>query len=603
MTAAPEQDHPPSVADALADSIAQLTVTKAIRPPNQPIPGFRLPHADLLDAFIERLVRASAAILVYEATSIRDALPLPDLVQTEPAPEHLAIYEQIAETRTALQRLVDKAVVAGYRPAASLPVPRTEVGDELQRLTERIDALAAELNRARRPGFGGVAINLGPLSVDVDAMTALLGRMRRQQQQGRDLVDAAQIWTIAEALSRRSQALYVRLETAGIETAEALYELADRLAVLVAAVAAAARAILQKALAYAAGRAADRRSSGRRRPAQRVPRFDLAIDLGASSTRIYLRGAGLVFDQPSVVALRSTPRGKVLHAVGTEAAQMIGREPAGVETVKFLVRGAPVDEVSAQRALRHFLQQSGFRNGLGRAKALVTVETRSPEAHRRAVRSITSLAGLPKAAMIERARAAALGARLPIHGADAQVVVDVGGGSTDMAVFLEGRVMAARTTSAGGMAIDEAIREGLLRHYNLLIGPSTAERIKKILDEKKDGNIDVVGIDKMTSTPNRFSLQKEAVRSLVFDPLHNIVDNITSLIDEIHDEQRNKLQSLTVTGGGSLAPDLLPLISEMTGLRVDQASAPLTDTILGCGRLLDEAGHELVWTERSPGLD
>lgn len=591
----------PDIAGQVEDAIARLSAAKAIRPPNHPIPSYELPDALLLDSFVRRLQHATAGVVVYEATSIQNSIPLPDLSREAPSHEHLAIYDQIAQLRVSLQALSDKAVVAGYRPLKALPVPTSEVAPQMEEMKALLEDMKRDLRKAGRASFSGIAVSAGVISVDLRSVDALASRMLRQLRGERDEIDAAAVWETSEELAQLALELYVRYQTTSWAASDKVNALMDRLRGAIGKIGAVAQDILALAIAWRQKQPSlNGRATRPLRPVK-VPRFDLAIDLGCGTTRIYARGRGLILSEASLAAVRKRPTGSVMHAVGDEVRAMVGKTPRNIDTVQYLRRGGVYDEVVAKEALRFFLKKAGVASRFGTGRALVTIQTRGSATNRRGIEALLASAGLSRAALIDRPLAAALGAHADITQAEPHMVIDVGAGSSDVAIYEEGTMVIGRTAEVAAIDADEAIIEFLHRQENLIINYGALQRIKASLFERgPGGQIDLIGGDIMQGVPRQIIFTYEKLESATGPITKRIAEQVREVIEAAPASVRRKLNSATLVGGGALIPALAGDITNLTGLKMQIPDDPIGAGIRGCGRLLAETGLETFWSARGP---
>jgi rod shape-determining protein MreB len=591
-------DHGPDVAGALMDAVARLNAAKAMRPPNEPFENYQIPDPDLLASFMLRLTNANRRILVYEASSIREALVLPDLGAEPARQEHLAIYEQIAEMRASLQTVCDKAVVAGYGRVGVLTVPRSEVQEELRTITAAIETATKEIRKAARPGFGGVAVNLGPVAVDLKSVDALLSRLLAHLRKDRDEVDALAIWSTTEELERMALQLKVRLDTVGWSIGDASAAFISRLAALLVQIADAGRLVMIKATTRL-GLLPPGNPLGARVRARKVPRFDLAIDLGTSETRIWVRGRGVVLTEPTIVAVRRTAQGNKLHAVGAEAHKMVGRTPGNIVTIWPVRGGGVADLECAQQMLKYFVQRALDRRFVGSPRALVTVQGRGPEVHTRAAVETCSGAGLRRASAVERCLAAALGAELPIGKDQPCMIVEVGAGTTEIAVFAEHAVVASGIVLSGGNDFDGAVHNLLKHEYGLLTNVDAAEATKrKATDPTNGAGFTVMGRDIMQGVPRQVMVRPEKVFDATSSVSARIAAGVRSVLETVPQQLREQILGIALTGGASQTPSLAPAVAATCRRECVVVEDPATAAIRGCGRLLEEQGLDVIWSMR-----
>lgn len=318
---------------------------------------------------------------------------------------------------------------------------------------------------------------------------------------------------------------------------------------------------------------------------------DLAIDLGTANTVIYQRGRGVVLDEPSVVAVRTGTAD--LLAAGARAKEMVGRTPSSVTAIRPLRDGVISDAEVSERMLRWFVDQVAPSTIL-RPRVVVGVPSDITGVERRALEDATLRAGARRVYVIEEPMAAALGAGLPIHETAASMVVDIGGGTTDVAVISLGGVVSARSVRIGGDEIDEAIVAHVKGEYSLLLGERTAEHIKVTagsafpLREEVDER--VRGRDLATGLPKTVVINSAEVRRAIELPLHQIIDLVRGVLDVCPPELAGDIldRGITLTGGGALLRGLDQRLHHELGVPVTVAEDPLRAVARGAGRCVEE---------------
>jgi rod shape-determining protein MreB len=317
---------------------------------------------------------------------------------------------------------------------------------------------------------------------------------------------------------------------------------------------------------------------------------DLAIDLGTANTLVYARGRGIVLNEPSVIALNINT-GEVL-AMGHEAWQMIGRTPGYIQAVRPLRKGAITDFDITQRMIRLLLARAGISK-LNRPRVVICVPSAITEVERRAVTEAARRAGAADAQLIEQPLAAAIGAGLPINEPLGNMVVDVGGGTSETAVISLGGVVALRAIRTGGFDIDNSIQAYVKREYGIAIGERTAEDIKVAIgsawptsDEVK---AEVRGRDLMTGLPKTVILSPEEVRLAIDDEISAICESVIACLGEAPPELAQDLihQGIHLVGGGGLLSGLEHRLAHETGIPVHLVDAPLECVVLGAGRCIE----------------
>lgn len=324
---------------------------------------------------------------------------------------------------------------------------------------------------------------------------------------------------------------------------------------------------------------------------------DIAIDLGTANTLIYVPGRGVVLDEPSVIAIRGTNGQRTVIAVGAKAKQMIGRTPEGVEAIRPMRDGVISDFVAAEEMVRHFIQKAKRRIGVLRPRVIVCVPASSTPVERRAIYESTLAAGARKVMMIEEPVAAAIGAKLPIGEANGSMVVDIGGGTTDIAVLASGGIVKALSVRCAGNAMDEAVMRYVRRVHSLLIGEANAERIKIEAGTASRANgkaVDVVirGRDLKNGFPTEVVLRPSDVAEALSTPIDTIADAIQRTLEQIPPELAADVsdRGVCLTGGGALLHDLDVELAQRTGVEFFLAEHPQHSVINGCGLVL--ANHQ-----------
>ena len=322
---------------------------------------------------------------------------------------------------------------------------------------------------------------------------------------------------------------------------------------------------------------------------------DLAIDLGTANTLVYVRGNGIVLDEPSVVAVRRNGRGgnKVL-AVGQEAKMMLGRTPGHIEAIRPMKDGVIADFEVAEAMLRYFIKKANNRRTLIRPRVIVCVPSGITQVEKRAVRESAESAGAREVFLIEEPMAAAIGAGLPITEPTSNMVVDIGGGTTEVAVISLAGIVYSKSVRVGGDKMDEAILQYIKSKYNLLIGERSAELIKTTVgnahrDEKAE-HMQIKGRDLATGIPKIIGIDSDEVRQAIIEQLKTIVETVKSALEQTPPELAADIvdNGIVLTGGVALLKGLDSLLREETGLPITITEDPLTTVVLGSGKALDE---------------
>ena len=325
---------------------------------------------------------------------------------------------------------------------------------------------------------------------------------------------------------------------------------------------------------------------------------DLAIDLGTANTLIYVRGRGVVLDEPSVVAIRSQGGSngkKAIQAVGLEAKQMLGRTPGNITAIRPMKDGVIADFTITEQMLKFFIKKiHDSRMFSPSPRIIICVPCGSTQVERRAIRESAIGAGARQVFLIEEPMAAAIGADLPVAEATGSMVVDIGGGTTEVGVISLGGIVYAASVRVGGDKFDEAIINYIRRNYGMLIGESTAEQIKKTIGSAFPGSevreMEVKGRNLAEGIPRSFTISSNEILESLTEPLNSIVSAVKSALEQTPPELGADIaeKGMVITGGGALLRDLDRLLMEETGLPVIVAEDPLTCVVRGCGRALEE---------------
>lgn len=322
---------------------------------------------------------------------------------------------------------------------------------------------------------------------------------------------------------------------------------------------------------------------------------DLAIDLGTANTLIYQRGQGVVCNEPSVVAVQNdiTGRRRVV-AVGAEAKNMLGRTPEKINAIRPVKEGVIADFEITEQMLRHLIQRVHNRKALVRPRIIICVPHGITEVEKRAVRDSAESAGAREVYLIEEPMAAAIGAGLPVTEACGSMILDIGGGTTEIAVISLKGIVFSRSLRVGGDKMDEAIANYVKRRYNVLIGERTAEQIKiavgSVLPSGDGLKVEVRGRDLVQGVPKAIVVSEEEVRDALFEPVNQIIDLIRVALEKTPPELSADIvdRGITLTGGGALLRNLDKLISQETGLPVILVDDPLSAVVVGSGVVLDQ---------------
>lgn len=321
---------------------------------------------------------------------------------------------------------------------------------------------------------------------------------------------------------------------------------------------------------------------------------DLSIDLGTANTLIYVRDKGIVLNEPSVVSIRIHNGQKTVTAVGADAKRMLGRTPGNITAIRPLKDGVIADFQVTEKMLQHFIHKVHENSFIRPSpRVLVCVPCKSTQVERRAIRESVMGAGAREVRLIEEPMAAAIGAGLPVDQASGSMVVDIGGGTTEIAIISLNGVVYAESVRVGGDRFDEAIITHVRRNYGSLIGDATAERIKKEIGcafaSKIVREIDVRGRNLAEGVPRSFTLNSDEILEALQEPLSAIVQAVKSALEQSPPELASDIaeSGLVLTGGGALLRDLDKLLSEETGLPVIVADDPLTCVARGGGKAME----------------
>ncbi|MBE3580047.1 MAG: rod shape-determining protein [Thermoanaerobacteraceae bacterium] len=325
---------------------------------------------------------------------------------------------------------------------------------------------------------------------------------------------------------------------------------------------------------------------------------DIGIDLGTANTLVYVRGKGIVLHEPSVVAIRRG-NGQVL-AVGEAAKKMIGRTPGDIVAIRPLKDGVIADFDVTQSMLRYFIQKAIPKGFFVRPRVVVGVPSGVTAVEERAVREAAIQAGAKEAYPIEEPMAAAIGAGLPVYEPTGNMIVDIGGGTTEVAVISLGGIVTSRSIRIGGDEMDEAIAQHIKRNYNLMIGERTAEEIKMEIgaayfgdtpedEARSTRTYSVRGRDLVTGLPKTIEVSAEEIKEALAEPVAAILEAIKVCLERTPPELAADLmdRGIVMAGGGSLLWGLDRLVSQETGMPVHMAEDPLTAVVIGTGKVLE----------------
>ncbi|WTU00479.1 rod shape-determining protein [Kitasatospora sp. NBC_00070] len=321
---------------------------------------------------------------------------------------------------------------------------------------------------------------------------------------------------------------------------------------------------------------------------------DMAIDLGTANTLVYVRGKGIVLNEPSVVAVNTNTGG--ILAVGSEAKKMIGRTPGNIVAIRPLKDGVIADFEITERMLRYFILKIHKRRYLARPRVVVCVPSGITGVERRAVIEASSQAGARQVHIIEEPMAAAIGAGLPVHEATGNMVVDIGGGTTEVAVISLGGIVTAQSIRVAGDELDNAIVQHIKKEYSLLLGERSAEQIKMsigsafALEGEKDEHAEIRGRDLVSGLPKTVVISAAEVREAIDEPVNSIIDAVKTTLDQCPPELAGDVmdRGIVLTGGGALLRGLDERLRRETGMPIHIAENPLDSVALGSGKCVEE---------------
>nr|WP_188305457.1 rod shape-determining protein [Streptomyces sp. CBMA123] len=321
---------------------------------------------------------------------------------------------------------------------------------------------------------------------------------------------------------------------------------------------------------------------------------DLAIDLGTANTLVYVRGKGIVLNEPSVVAVNTNTGG--ILAVGAEAKKMIGRTPGNIVAIRPLKDGVIADFEITERMLRYFILKIHRRRYLARPRVVVCVPSGITGVERRAVIEASSQAGARQVHIIEEPMAAAIGAGLPVHEATGNMVVDIGGGTTEVAVISLGGIVTAQSIRVAGDELDNAIVQHIKKEYSLLLGERSAEQIKMSIgsafgmEGEKDEHAEIRGRDLVSGLPKTVVISAAEVRAAIDEPVNSIIDAVKTTLDQCPPELAGDVmdRGIVLTGGGALLRGLDERLRRETGMPIHIAENPLDSVALGSGKCVEE---------------
>ncbi|MEE9328781.1 MAG: rod shape-determining protein [Parvularculaceae bacterium] len=322
---------------------------------------------------------------------------------------------------------------------------------------------------------------------------------------------------------------------------------------------------------------------------------DMAIDLGTANTLVYVKGRGIVLNEPSVVAIENRNGRKIVRAVGNEAKEMLGRTPGDIEAIRPMRDGVIADFDVAEAMIKHFIRKVHNRRSFASPRIIVCVPSGATAVERRAIQESALSAGARKVDLIEEPMAAALGANLPVNEAQGSMVVDIGGGTTEVAVLALSGIVYSRSVRVGGDKMDDAIISYIRREHNLLIGEASAERIKKqvgtayIDEEAAETIIHIKGRDLMHGVPKEVRIGQSHICEALKEPVSQIIEAVKVALEATPPELAADIvdTGIMLTGGGALLQNLDKVLRDETGLPVSVADDPLSCVALGTGAALE----------------
>jgi rod shape-determining protein MreB len=318
---------------------------------------------------------------------------------------------------------------------------------------------------------------------------------------------------------------------------------------------------------------------------------DMAVDLGTANTLVYVRGKGVLLDEPSVVALNSNT-GEIL-AVGHEAKRMIGRTPDNITAIRPLQDGVIADFDSTEQMLRFFIQQVHRRRYFAKPRLVICVPSGITAVEQRAVKEAGYQAGARRVYIVEEPMAAAIGAGLPVHEATGNMVVDIGGGTTEVAVISLGGIVTSQSIRVAGDAIDKAVVNYCKKEYSLMLGEATSEQIKMTIGSAfptTDGpESEIRGRDMVSGLPRTVKVSSASIRQAIEEPITAIVDAVKATLDKTPPELAGDIvdRGIVLTGGGALLKGMDERLRHETGIPIHVAENPLDAVVLGAGKCVD----------------
>lgn len=318
---------------------------------------------------------------------------------------------------------------------------------------------------------------------------------------------------------------------------------------------------------------------------------DMGIDLGTANTLVYIKGKGIVTREPSVVAIQTNT--KEVLAVGEEAKKMIGRTPGHIVAIRPLKDGVIADFDITQNMLKYFIRKANQKKSIFQPRVVVCVPSGVTEVEKRAVEEATIHAGARDAYLIEEPMAAAIGAGLPVHEATGSMIVDIGGGTTEVAIISLGGIVTSKSIRIGGDELDESIVYYIKKEYSLMIGERTAEEVKITIGSADGGNketkMQIRGRDLISGLPKTIEITSSEIHEAMKEPISNIIDAIKFTLEKTPPELASDImeQGIMLTGGGALLNGIDRLIKSETGMPVHIAEDPLDCVAIGTGKALE----------------
>ena len=319
---------------------------------------------------------------------------------------------------------------------------------------------------------------------------------------------------------------------------------------------------------------------------------DMAVDLGTANTLVYVRGRGIVLNEPSVVAI-NTNTGKIV-AVGIEAKRMIGRTPGNIVAVRPLKDGVIADFDVTERMLRYFIQKVHKRRHFAKPRIVVAVPSGITGVEQRAVKEAGYQAGARRVYIIEEPMAAAIGAGLPVHEPTGNMVVDIGGGTTEVAIISLGGIVTSQSIRVGGDELDQAIISYAKKEYSLMLGERTAEEIKMAIGSaypsEDEPHAEIRGRDLVSGLPKTIVISAEEIRRAIEEPVNSVVDAVKTTLDKCPPELSGDImdRGIALTGGGALLKNIDERLREETGMPIHMVDNPLDSVVLGSGKCVED---------------